>query len=31
MRRFKQRVRELTGRNRGLSIGNVIARFNPFI
>lgn len=31
IQRFKQRVRELTGRNCGLSIGQVIARLNQFI
>jgi RNA-directed DNA polymerase len=31
IKRFKQRVRELTGRSCGLSIGQVIARLNQFI
>lgn len=30
IKRFKQRVRELTGRSCGLSIGQVIARLNQF-
>jgi RNA-directed DNA polymerase len=30
IQRFKQRVRELTGRSCGLSIGQVIARLNQF-
>lgn len=31
IQRFKQRVRELTGRSCGLSIGQVIARLNQFM
>jgi RNA-directed DNA polymerase len=31
IKRFKQRVRELTRRNCGLSIGQIIARLNQFI
>ena len=30
IKRFKERVRELTGRSCGLSIGQIIARLNQF-